>query len=184
MENISVSTKDSFLIGLISDTHIYKGNALEGNITEFFREADLILHAGDIYDFSVLNELERMAPVLAARGDDDSVDIVDDRVKESYFLNIGGLNIWLQHRMPLGMIPLLYSGDEAGIADLVRKRCPGIPDIVVFGDTHRAFVKYLAGILFINPGSPTFPGYDKKPGTVACLNIVSGKPIVHLLQLG
>jgi uncharacterized protein len=184
MENISLSANDRLQIGLISDTHLHPGMTLDGNVAEVFRDADLILHAGDIYDFAILNELERIAPVLAARGDDDSIEIIDDRVKESYLLNIGPLTIWLQHRMPLGMIPLLYAGNEPEIADLVRKRCPVTPDIVVFGDTHRTFVKNLAGILFINPGSPTLPEYANKPGTLVLLNITSGEAKTQIVQLG
>jgi len=182
MENISLSANDRLLIGLISDTHLFAGSALDVQIAEAFRKVDLILHAGDIYDLSVLNELERIAPVLAVKGDDE-FETLDGRVKEAHFLNIDGLTLWLQHRMPWGMIQLLYSEREAELADLVRQHCPDVPDIVVFGDTHMAFEKRLAGILFVNPGSPTAPGYATKPGTLAFLSIVSGKAKAHVVQL-
>ena len=59
-------------IGLISDTHIREpSERLHEKVREVFQGVDLILHAGDIYNPSVLDELERMAPVLAAAGDDD-----------------------------------------------------------------------------------------------------------------
>ncbi len=60
------------LIGLTSDTHIPDhAKELPSQLKEAFRGFDLILHAGDIYVVSVLGELERLAPVLAAEGDDD-----------------------------------------------------------------------------------------------------------------
>ena len=63
------------------------------------------------------------------------------------------------------------------------QECPGTPDIVVFGDTHRANVQRLQGVLFINPGSPTLPSYESRLGTVALLTIASGEAAAHLVQL-
>ena len=60
--------KDISLIGLISDTHIPEaGKSLWPEVIRIFKEVDLILHAGDMHDLSVLKELEEIAPVLACR---------------------------------------------------------------------------------------------------------------------
>ena len=73
-------------IGLISDTHIpHDAKAIPPQVKEVFRGVDLILHAGDIYLSSVLDELEEIAPVLAARGDDDSPSL-NGRVKARFEL--------------------------------------------------------------------------------------------------
>jgi len=62
-------------IGLVSDTHIPKStHVLPPQVKEAFKDVDLIFHAGDIYVVSVLDELEHLAPVLAAEGDDDYHD--------------------------------------------------------------------------------------------------------------
>ncbi len=67
-------------IGLITDTHIPDAaGELPARIAEIFDGVDLILHAGDVYQSSVLDELERIAPVLVALGDDDSVGLFRDR---------------------------------------------------------------------------------------------------------
>ena len=59
-------------IGLISDTHIPDhADELPEQLKDAFRGVELILHAGDIYTIPVLDELEIIAPVLAAEGDDD-----------------------------------------------------------------------------------------------------------------
>ena len=64
--------KDINLIGLISDTHIPEaGKSLWPEVIRIFKEVDLILHAGDMHDLSVLKELEEIAPVLACRGNGD-----------------------------------------------------------------------------------------------------------------
>ena len=66
-------------IGLISDTHIPDAaKALPPQVKEAFRDVDLIMHAGDLYEVSVLDELESIAPVLAALGDDDGDDVARD----------------------------------------------------------------------------------------------------------
>ena len=59
-------------IGLISDTHVPDHRReLPCQLKRLFDGTDLILHAGDIYTTWVLDELENMAPVLAAKGDDE-----------------------------------------------------------------------------------------------------------------
>ena len=59
-------------IGLITDTHIPEiEEKIPIEIMHSFRGVDLILHAGDAYSPSVLDDLECIAPVLVARGDDE-----------------------------------------------------------------------------------------------------------------
>ena len=59
-------------IGLLSDTHIPETEKkLPPELIEAFQGVDLILHAGDIYVPSVLDDLQRIAPVLDARGGAD-----------------------------------------------------------------------------------------------------------------
>ena len=69
------------LIGLLSDTHVrtpgfnaglssLTADELPAAVCEALQGVDLILHAGDIYTLPVLDELEAVAPVLAAEGDE------------------------------------------------------------------------------------------------------------------
>src|SRR3990170_7133301 len=90
-------------IGLVSDTHIPAPvkELPVAELTEAFRGVDLILHGGDIYSLSVLDDLERIAPVLAARGDDDyGATVLDKRVKDKHVLKLGEQIIWLVHERP------------------------------------------------------------------------------------
>ena len=155
-------------IGLISDTHIPEhAKELPDQLKEVFRGVDLILHAGDVYNVSVLDELEGIAPVLAAEGDDDYYEVINNkRVKKKHVLDIDGVTIWLSHTMP-------YAWDEG------EKR----PDVIVFGHTHEAAMEEKGDVLLINPGSATFPGYQHKLGTVALLTISSGKVKANIVQL-
>ena len=180
-------------IGLISDTHIpYATPALPLQVKEIFKGVDLILHAGDIYLSSVLDELEEIAPVLAARGDDD-LPSLNGRVKEEYLLNFEGLSLRLIHVFPYyffsnSLLSLLYGSSASSDQELeealnkVLER-ENVPDILIFGDTHKALVRRVQGFLFINPGSATLPEYRLILGTVAILSISPGKAEADIIQL-
>ena len=56
-------------IGLISDTHIPEARkTLWPQVFDAFADVDMIFHAGDVHEFHVLDALEEVAPVYAARG--------------------------------------------------------------------------------------------------------------------
>jgi len=169
-------------IGLLSDTHICN-EELPLQFEQVFADVDLILHAGDIIYPRVLDELEHMAPVLAARGDEDSDGLADNRIKESHFLKLGGLSLWLVHMLPWGTLRDLANGDEAEAIGRILAECPGRPDIVVYGDTHRAEIGRAQGVLLVNPGTASLPILRSKRGTVAFLTIASGEAEAHLVQL-
>jgi len=168
------------IIGILADTHIREASQkLPSGLTDGFRDVDLILHGGDIYHSSVLDELEQLAPVMAAAGDDDYGAVLKDRrVKERHILHIEDKVLWLQH-------------DSAYYHSLkfrhtTPRKTPEIlepPDIVVFGHDHYSVVEYRGGILFINPGSPNSMGNASVPRTFAMLEIDSGKMEVETLRL-
>jgi putative phosphoesterase len=167
-------------IGLLSDTHIPDvEKEFPSEITKAFLGVDLILHAGDIYDPSVLDDLEYIAPVLAARGDDDYLTTPKDkRVQEKHVLKIEGHTLWLVHERAYYLQ-----------SSWVQSRVPigqekyDFPDIIVFGHEHRTVERRIDNILFVSPGSPTFLGYRHGLGTVGILNIDSGRVDVQILQL-
>ena len=162
-------------IGLISDTHIPDvAGAIPQNVLRAFSGVDLILHAGDIQVASVLDELESLAPVLAARGDDD-YQIQDNRINEAQNLKVEGLDLYLIHSSQYWARDLITHPEKHNLEKA--------PDIVVFGHTHRDIVKTVGKSLLVNPGSATFPYYQLRLGTVALLTISSGKAEAHIIRL-
>lgn len=167
-------------IGLLSDTHVPDAiSVIPGEVLEAFKGVDLILHAGDIYDRSVLDKLEQVAPVLAARGDDDYLcDFNDKRVREKHVLEVEGMTLWLIHDRSYYLMGSLW-----------KNRMPGgqnedaIPDVIIFGHEHRALVNRNDDILFINPGSPTFLNYRRGLGTIGILEINSSLADIKILQI-
>ena len=163
-------------VGLLSDTHIpLAEKELPPELMEAFRGVDLILHAGDIYTLSVLDELERIAPVLASRGDDDYGDtLTDKRVQWAHVLKLEGKTLRLIHERPSS--PAWWQNTDSSGQD-------NKPDIIVFGHEHRTVVEHVDGTLLVNPGSPTFLHYLRGLGTVGILDIDSGEVDVHILRL-
>ncbi len=167
-------------VGLLSDTHIPEAaKKLPAELMEAFQGVDLILHAGDVYIPSVLDDLECIAPVLAAMGDDDHEygdNLKDKRMKEKHILKLEGQTLWLVHIQPYHLLSQrrqssLSSEQESG------------PDIVVFGHEHYPLAKRVDDILYVCPGSPTFLHYKRGLGTVGILDIDSNGADASILQL-
>lgn len=173
------------LIGLISDTHIDSArHRLPPQVKEVFQGVDLILHAGDIWVPAVLDELESIAPVMAAWGDDDTQGDLggDRRMMKEHTLHLDGVTLWLTHVRPLyalmngrGVWYLAASGLKEPYEDP--------PDVAVFGHSHLSTLAYREGVLLVNPGSATFPNYTHQPGTVGLLTIGSGEAEARIVQL-
>ena len=163
------------LIGLISDTHIPEiAQTLPSRVKEVFKGVDLILHAGDIFVDSVLEELGTIAPVLAARGDDD-YPVRDKRMDEVQNLTLDGLNVYVIHSSQYFARDLIQHPEKHNLEKA--------PDVVVFGHTHRDVVQTVGNSLLVNPGSATFPYYQLRMGTVALLSIKAGKAEAHIVPL-
>jgi putative phosphoesterase len=174
-------------IGLIADTHLPEaGVDLWPQIFEAFADCDLIFHAGDVHEFWVLDQLERVAPVYAARGNGEDggggrpVQPEDPRSRYAWLLPIEGLWVGLTHYVPVPERPPTFT-----LARWVERFFPERkPDIIVSGDTHAERIEFVDGVLCVNPGSPTYPHhYDTQLGTVGLLQLDDGQVEASILLL-
>lgn len=186
-------------IGLVSDTHIpygsshlpYNGLKLPPQVAAAFADVDLILHAGDIYVVSVLDDLEQIAPTLAVDGGGTDGAIGAPRVVKRRVISVGGLNIGLIHMLGLPdfygeVMPGALKGHPLNPTTLfagLERTFGSRVQVVVFGDTHRAMVETHHGILLVNPGSPTLPNHAMRMGTVGLLEIGDGAAQARIIQL-
>jgi putative phosphoesterase len=126
-------------IGVLSDTH----NNLHGAIPDLFEGVEMILHAGDIETMQLLTKLQRIAPVVAVRGNMDPSS-VPDTLPVYRVIRTAEKNILITHRV----------GNPVKPPQSLRERLQQVrPDVVVFGHTHHPFNETIAGILFFNPGT-------------------------------
>ena len=131
-------------VGVISDTHVPgAASSLPPAVFDIFKDADLILHAGDIVELSVLDELGAIAPVEAVAGNMDGPDL-QNRLPRKKVLIIG--------KFTVGLIHGKYRIDEQKA--MIRKEFGNV-DLIVYGHSHTPFWGRVGDVLFLNPGSPT-----------------------------
>jgi putative phosphoesterase len=132
-------------IGIISDTHIpYAAPRLPTKIYSAFEGVDLILHAGDLVEPVVLNELNKLAETHAVHGNMDNFE-VRKALPDKRIIEIGNFKIGLTHG----------HGAPYNLIKTVGKEMGSEVDAIVFGHSHSPVNKVQDGILFFNPGSPT-----------------------------
>jgi uncharacterized protein len=149
-----VNFKVTKTVGLISDTHVPKrARCIPKRVFEIFEGADYIIHAGDLVDLSVVDELEQIAPVLAVRGNSDNLEVAGALPK----LNSLKIFDW--------KIGVIHDQNILDGLDTMSEVARGNGfDVFVYGHTHVADVRWENKILYINPGSPTDPtGVMNKP---------------------
>jgi putative phosphoesterase len=174
-------------IGLISDTHIPEArDELWPQVLEAFRDVDLILHAGDLHELRVVDELARAAPICVARGNGDDGSsgrpmVPDDpRLREAWSLELGGLTVGMTHALPIPEMPPHLTLDRAIERHFPERR----PDVLIHGHSHVESIEEVDGILCVNPGSPTFPhNLNASLGTLGFLEIQDGRASASIWQL-
>ena len=135
-------------VGIISDTHVPgAASSLPGKVFDVFAGVDLILHAGDIIDQSVLDELAIIAPVEAVAGNMDGKEL-HLRLPAKKVLTLG--------KFMVGLIHGKYRIDIQ--KEMIRKEF-GAVDLIVYGHSHMPFWGRVGDVLFLNPGSPTDTRY-------------------------
>jgi len=161
-------------VGLISDTHIGPGGGcLPGTLKTVFSSVDMILHAGDITDPSVLDELTVIAPVTAVAGNMDFHPELR-RLPARRILRYEGLRIGLIHGW----------GAPSGIhRRVVQAFAADFPDVIVHGHSHVPEIHRIGDCLIVNPGSPTDRRFSPY-ASVGILRICDGVPDAEIIRIG
>jgi putative phosphoesterase len=107
------------------------------------RAADLIVHAGDFSEASVLAELRELGRVVAVHGNVDSPELRSE-LPECISMDLAGVTLAVIHD----------AGPAKGRLERLRARFPDA-DVVVFGHSHMPLHEERDGFQIFNPGSPT-----------------------------
>jgi len=160
-------------IGLISDTHIpSRAPSLPKEIFTIFQNVDYIIHAGDIVELSVIDELEQFAPVLAVHGNMDTME-TKNALPELNSLKVLDKKIGVIHN------PDILHGIEY-MRELTKTN---MFNALVYGHTHNANIKWEEQTLYINPGSPTSPSSLLNKPSVALLKITEDKITPEIIYI-
>jgi len=127
--------------------------------------ADYIIHAGDVGDASILEQLSTIAPVTAVRGNNDKGAWASG-VSETEVVRVGAAIIYVIHDVKALDLDPAAAGFHAVIA----------------GHSHRPSIKLREGVLFINPGSAG-PRRFKLPVSVGWLTVSGTSIKPHIVEL-
>jgi uncharacterized protein len=119
-------------VGLISDTH----GLLRPEAIAFLQGSQRLVHAGDIGNPQVLEQLASVASLDVVRGNNDPEAWAAD-IPDSQRLKIGAARLFVLHDR----------------TDLIGGVPPQGTHVVIAGHSHKPLVEIREGILFVNPGS-------------------------------
>jgi len=170
------------ILGVLADTHIPdRVPQLNPQVIRRFRESGVtaILHAGDVSVPSVLDELEKLAPVYAVQGNRDIFYLRN--LPLQIRLTFDEVSIGMAHghgTFSWYMIDKIHHSVYGRLVDRYFKRMlltfPDV-DVIVFGHLHEPFNLHLDGKLLFNPGSTSYPWPRKDPATFGLLHLEPGK---------
>ena len=123
-------------LGIISDTHKKVGRAKKVIDLLVEKNVNAIIHAGDIVKIETIELIKQTnLPYRAVFGNNDfdllSLQNEFHIMKEPHYFKVGNVTIKLMHH------PFYFSPDT---------------DIIIYGHTHIADIKYINQVLFLNPG--------------------------------
>jgi uncharacterized protein len=153
---------------------------MDGRIIPLFRQAEVqaILHAGDVSTPRVLEQLGKVAPVYAVKGNRDWLWLPG--LPKELRLSVMDLEIGLTHGHGnlwdyLVDRPyfILHGYRHERLFPRLKKTFPN-SRVIVFGHGHCSLNRWVDGQLFFNPGSPHFPDKKGYPSSLGLLHIAAG----------
>ncbi|MGH2363438.1 MAG: metallophosphoesterase family protein [Chloroflexota bacterium] len=155
-------------VGVLADTHIPKrARDLPAQAYQLLAGVDAIVHAGDVLEEPLLRQLAAIAPLYAVQGNNDHTLALPATIECTW----DGVQVAVIHD----------AGPAQGRAARLRRRFPQA-DVVIFGHSHIPINAREAGVLLLNPGSPT----DKRRQahhTMALLTLQAGSASAEIVTL-
>lgn len=148
-------------IGVISDTH----GQLPAGALAVLEEVSLIIHAGDLDTAEVLDQLRRIGPTVAVRGNMDrgpwarGLPLADT-------IDVGDRRLHIRHIL----------------ADLDLDPAAAGVHLVVSGHTHRFEEIRKNGVVYLNPGSARLPRAGS-PASMAVVTVGGGRLDIQRVDL-
>lgn len=144
---------------VLADTHVPDhARSLPVALDPHLEWADRILHAGDATSADVFAELSAHAPVAAVMGNIDGWDVAAWGAKEELRTTIEGVPVAMIHD----------SGRREGREQRLRARFPDAR-MIIFAHSHQPVLDVQNGVLFLNPGSPTWKRRAPEPTVARCV---------------
>ena len=131
----------------------------------------MIIHAGDLTSLKVIEDLEKIAPVMAVQGNMDRVNGIN--LPKAKTLEVEGVKIGIVHGEVYPRADtqqLLYLAKQLDV------------NILVTGHSHQPKIEQVEDVLLLNPGSPIVPRLADR--TVMLLEINDKNVDVEIVKIG
>jgi len=148
-------------VGVISDTH----GLLRPEAVEALQGCELIIHAGDIGSPEILEQLARIAPLQAVRGNNDQDSAWAAHVPDHLNIDVNGWQALLVH--DIAHAPALLDANTL---------------LVITGHSHKPLIEWRGATLYVNPGSAGRRRF-KLPVTLAVLEVLEASIDPRLIAL-
>ncbi|MGA7323620.1 MAG: metallophosphoesterase family protein [Rhodomicrobium sp.] len=142
------------IVGLISDTH----GLLRTEAAKALTGVDQIVHAGDVGAPEILDQLRKIAPLTAVRGNVDAGNWASSLPVDAV-LSVEGYEIYVLHILS----EIEIDPNAAAMT------------AVISGHTHKPLIETKSGVLYINPGSAG-PRRFSLPVSLGFLRLEEDKP--------
>ena len=151
----------SFMLGLISDTH----GLLRPEAFSALQGSDAIVHAGDVGERTILDQLKAIAPTYTVRGNVDTERWCES-LPRTEVVQLRDISIYVLHNLR----ELDLNPKAAGF------------QIVASGHTHKPDAHWDDGVLYLNPGSAG-PRRFSLPICLARLDLLKNPWQVEFVEL-
>jgi uncharacterized protein len=148
------------LIAILADTHLPKGaRRLPERCVETITAAEAVIHAGDFFAASALEEVRALCPVVHAVHGNVDEEALRGSLPVELEVEVGRRTVAVTHD----------AGPAKGRLARLRRRFP-TADAVVFGHSHLPLLEAEGGFQIFNPGSPTERRRAPRPsmGLLSC----------------
>ncbi len=144
-------------VGLISDTHYpLRCEQLPATLFDQLAGVDLLLHAGDVGELAVLDQLGTIAPVVAVHGNDET-DAAQQTLPYQQVVAVADRRILLWHsHIPDRQAELAARTEDAMVPKFQRtidRAMAAGATLAVFGHWHIPLIYRQDGVTVINPGA-------------------------------
>jgi putative phosphoesterase len=161
---LPLDAQGALRLAIVADTHSQPHEQAAVHIRAL--GVDAILHAGDIGDLGVLTELEKVAPVIAVRGNIDERAHLPDVV--TIDVESGADSVFKMLLMHIAVYGPKLRADAVRLATSCQAK------LVVCGHSHVPFIGRDRGLTVFNPGS-IGPRRMHLPIVFGMLEIAAGK---------
>lgn len=158
---LATRANGAFRFAVVADTHSKPHPATHERLVEL--SPDAILHGGDIGELGVLEQLARVAPVLAVRG---NIDAPASELPEALVVELMAGDVM---KLRLLLIHIAVYGPKLR-AEVARLAQNERASLVVCGHSHVPFIGRDRGLTLFNPGS-IGPRRFQLPIVLGCIDV-------------